>query len=60
MTRSCSADPALGRHGRRVLGALLVALALGVPAAGLAAARFGGTAQVTITISIAPSTPGAP
>ncbi|MEV7973506.1 hypothetical protein [Cellulomonas sp. NPDC089187] len=43
------------RWERLALGTVLVALALGLPAAGLAQAHFGSTAQVTITISVGPS-----
>jgi hypothetical protein len=66
--RSCSADaragagaagtgPVLGRGGRLLLGTLLVAAALLGPAVGFASAQFGDSADVTITISVAPTSP---
>ena len=57
--RSCSAESprSLDRWERLILGTVLIALALGLPAMGIASANFGNSAQVTITISIAPSSP---
>jgi hypothetical protein len=66
--RSCSADaratadaaasvPVLGRRGRVLLAVLLVAAAMLGPAVGYASAQFGDTVDVTITISVAPTSP---
>jgi hypothetical protein len=66
--RSCSADPRAttdavvagpvpGRRGRVLLAVLLVAAAMLGPAVGYASAQFGDTADVTITISVAPTSP---
>jgi hypothetical protein len=66
--RSCSADaratadaapagPVLGRRGRLLLAVLLVAAAMLGPAVGYASAQFGDTADVRITISVAPTSP---
>ncbi len=51
--RACSRD------GKRLtLGIVLLALALGLPAMGIANATFGSSAAVTISITIAPTSPG--
>lgn len=54
---SSSPERGLSRTQRLVLGTVLVALALGLPAAGLARAGFVADTHVTITISIAPTSP---
>jgi hypothetical protein len=53
-----AAAPVLGRWGRLVLGTLLVGAALLGPAVGFTSAQFGDSADVTITISVAPTEPG--
>lgn len=66
--RSCSADaratadpaaagPVLGRRGRLLVAALLAGAAMLGPAIGYASAQFGDTADVTITITVAPTSP---
>jgi hypothetical protein len=52
-----SSPETVDRWERLVLGTVLLALALGLPAIGLASATFGDDAAVTITISIAPTSP---
>ena len=51
--RACSRD-----RKRAALAVVLLALALGLPTMGIAHAKFGSSAAVTISITIAPTSPG--